>query len=183
MKKIVLLGDSIRLIGYGKKAAELLSDRFEVWQPEENCRWVDYTYRMLYDFRNEIAGADTIYWNNGHWDICNLHGDGAFTSLENYVAAAVRLAKRMQTIAKRVIFSTTAPVNPKRTAESNEDIDKYNAAAVAALTEIGVEIHDLNAFVKPHIDEYIREDLLHLSEAGIEACAAEVARFISEGED
>ena len=44
---------------------------------------------------------------------------------------------------------------------------------------MGVEINDLNALVKPHVYEYIRnDDKIHLSEAGIEACAKQVAEFI-----
>ena len=31
MKKLVLLGDSIRLIGYGTRLAEIMSDEYEVW--------------------------------------------------------------------------------------------------------------------------------------------------------
>ena len=54
MKKLVLLGDSIRLIGYGTRLAEIMSDEYEVWQPEDNCRWADYTYRMLSDKASEI---------------------------------------------------------------------------------------------------------------------------------
>ena len=67
MKKLVLLGDSIRLIGYGTRLAEIMSDEYEVWQPEDNCRWADYTYRMLSDKAAEIEGADLVHWNNGHW--------------------------------------------------------------------------------------------------------------------
>ena len=39
MKKVTLLGDSIRYIGYGLKVPELLKDEFEVYQPNENCRF------------------------------------------------------------------------------------------------------------------------------------------------
>ena len=42
MKKVVLLGDSIRLIGYGKKVEEMLRPEYEVWQPEDNCRFAKY---------------------------------------------------------------------------------------------------------------------------------------------
>ena len=37
--KVTLLGDSIRLIGYGKEVEKLLGDEFEVFQPEDNCRF------------------------------------------------------------------------------------------------------------------------------------------------
>ena len=82
MKKVVLLGDSIRLIGYGQKVAETLKEECEVWQPDDNCRFAKYTLRMLFDFQNEIKGADVIHWNNGRWDVCDIFGDGKpFTTL------------------------------------------------------------------------------------------------------
>ena len=113
MKKVVLLGDSIRLIGYGKRVPALLGEEYEVWQPEDNCRWADYTYRMLSDKAAEIEGADLVHWNNGHWDICDLFGDGSFTSVENSVQAMTRVAKRLLQISKKVVFSTTAAVRPE----------------------------------------------------------------------
>lgn len=50
-KKVVLLGDSIRQIGYGKKVEELLKPDYEVWQPEDNCRFAKYTLRLIFDFQ------------------------------------------------------------------------------------------------------------------------------------
>ena len=96
MGKIVLLGDSIRLLGYGKTLESLLTnDHHTVWQPEDNSRWADYTYRMLSDRERDISGADLIHWNNGHWDICNLFGDGSFTEISRYVESISRVAKRL----------------------------------------------------------------------------------------
>ena len=179
MKKLVLLGDSIRLIGYGTRLAEILSDEYEVWQPEDNCRWADYTYRMLSDKEKEIAGADVIHWNNGHWDICDLFGDGSFTPVENYIKAMKRVAARLLTITDKVIFSTTTAVSPALHYENNDRIKEYNAAVVPALREMGIIINDLYAVVEPHIDEYIRkDDNIHLTEAGSEACAIEIAELI-----
>lgn len=179
MKKLVLLGDSIRLIGYGQRLAELLSDEYEVWQPEDNCRWADYTYRMLSDKESEIAGADVIHWNNGHWDICDLFGDGSFTSVENYIKAMTRVAKRLLTVTDKVIFSTTTPVRPELHYETNERIDEYNAAVIPHLKALGIIINDLNSVARPHIDEYIKtEDNIHLTEAGAEALAKQLETLI-----
>lgn len=47
MKKVVLLGDSIRPVGYGPRVPELLGSDYEVYQPDENCRFVKYTPRRL----------------------------------------------------------------------------------------------------------------------------------------
>lgn len=180
MKKLVLLGDSIRLIGYGARVAELLGDEYETWQPEDNCRWADYTYRMLSDKAEEIKGADVIHWNNGHWDICDLFGDGSFTSPERYAEALVRVAKRLLLITDKVIFATTTPVRPQLRYENVEMIKKYNEVAVKALSKLGIIINDLYTFVEPHTEEYIKDDYIHLNDEGIEACAKRVAEVIRE---
>ena len=54
MKKVVLLGDSIRLIGYGKRVEELLGDQCTVWQPEKirSVCWLD-------------NGADVPFYQDG----------------------------------------------------------------------------------------------------------------------
>ena len=180
MKKLVLLGDSIRLAGYGKRLAELCSDEYEVWQPDDNCRWADCTYRMLFDYRDNIADADVIHWNNGHWDLCDLFGEGSFTSVENYIKAMTRIAEKLLAITPNVIFSTTTPVTPLFTHQNNKMIKEYNAAIVPVLREMGIAINDLYSFVEPHIDEYFLDDNLHLNELGAEACAEEIHAFIVE---
>jgi lysophospholipase L1-like esterase len=44
---------------------------------------------------------------------------------------------------------------------------------------MGIIIDDLNSVVAPNIDEYVRkDDNIHLSEKGIDACAKHVAEFI-----
>ena len=58
MKKIVLLGDSIRLWGYGTKVPQLLGDEYEVCQPEDNCRFAKYTLRGIFDWNDIIKDAD-----------------------------------------------------------------------------------------------------------------------------
>ena len=63
MKKVTLLGDSIRL-QYGPVVVkELKINGTEVYEPEENCRFVKHTLRMLFDYRESIKGSDLIHWN------------------------------------------------------------------------------------------------------------------------
>lgn len=182
MKKVVLLGDSIRLIGYGKKVPELLEGEYTVYQPEVNCRFVKNTLRMLHDLREEIAGADVIHWNNGLWDCHDLFGDGEmFTSEDEYAVNIIRVAKRLLTVTPKVIFATTTPVRQELHYDRNAMIARYNARVVPELEMIGVRINDLYTPVMEHIEEYIREtDRVHLTDAGINACAAQVAAAIRE---
>ncbi len=182
MKKVVLLGDSIRMIGYGPRVPELLGEEYQVWQPEDNCRFVKYTLRGLFEWRDQIAGADIIHWNNGLWDTSTgLFDDGGkpFTCKEEYISNMLRVASELKKIAPRVIFATTTPVHPEYEYNDNNVIREYNEALVPELRKMGLEINDLHATVAPHVLDYILEtDKIHLSEAGAKVCAQQVAACI-----
>ena len=182
MKKVVLLGDSIRLVGYGTKVPELLGEDYEVFQPADNCRFVKYTLRMLHDLKNELAGADVIHWNNGLWDICRLFDDGEpMTSLEEYVENMLRVAKLLLAITPNVVFATTTPVRRGKEYNNNPTAERYNAAIVPKLEALGVRINDLYSALIPDVPRYIREDdKIHLSEEGINVCARMVVDAIKE---
>ena len=181
MKKVVLLGDSIRLIGYGRKVPEMLGDEYTVWQSEDNCRFVKYTLRMLFEWRDNIKDADIIHWNNGLWDVCKLFGDGHFSDKDEYVECMCRVAKILLSRHDKVIFATTTPVTEQNPHNRNEDIIAFNEALVPRLKELGVIINDLHALVYSDIDAYIRkDDNIHLTEEGIKVCAEQVARVIRE---
>jgi len=179
MKKITLLGDSIRLLGYGKEVPGLLGDGFEVFQPDDNCRFAKYTLRGLFDWENEMSGSRIVHWNNGLWDICNLFGDGVFTSESEYVENMLRIADILLSRYDKVIFATTTPVTPQNEYNQNSDIEKYNDLIVPLLEEKGILINDLHKLVASDVDRYIRkDDNIHLTEAGIDACANLVSEII-----
>lgn len=176
MKKLVLLGDSIRDIGYGKPVAEALSDEYEVFQ-SENGRFAAYTLRGLYEW-TFIDGADVVHWNNGLWDICDFYGDGELTPIDYYVDTMVRIAKILKSKCGKVIFATTTPVIEPHPFRKNEAIDRYNEAIVPELKKLDVYINDLNSEVKKDIPLYICEDRTHLSSSGIDLCSGLVVSAI-----
>ena len=180
MKKVTLLGDSIRQIGYGTKVPEMLDPDYEVFQPEDNCRFVKYTLRMLFDFKAQIEGSDVIHWNNGLWDISTaLFDDGEpFTSEEEYVENMLRVAKLLKKMGKRVIFATTTPVHNEFPYNDNNVIKRYNALIVPKLEELGIEINDLHSTVMQDLYRYIGEDQIHLSQEGIAVCSQQVVDMI-----
>ena len=180
MKKVVLLGDSIRLIGYGKKVPALLGDAYTVWQPEDNCRFVQYTMRgVMHEWQEQMAGADVIHWNNGLWDVCDLAGDGPFTPKEVYADFVLRTLRVLKRITPNIIFATTTPVDSENHFNSNPVIEAYNAFIVPKLEAEGVVINDLYALVAPDIDRFIRkDDHIHLTDDGIDVCASAVAAKI-----
>ena len=179
MIKVTLLGDSIRMIGYGLEVPALLGEDFEVFQPDDNCRFAKYTLRGLFDWDNDMAGSKIVHWNNGLWDICNLFGDGLFTSEGEYVENMLRIADILLSKYDKVIFATTTPVTEQNKYNKNADIEKYNDLIVPLLEEKGVIINDLYKLVSSDIDQYIRkDDNIHLTDEGIAVCAKQVADTI-----
>lgn len=178
--KVTLLGDSIRLIGYGTLFPEILGEGFEVFQPQDNCRWAKYTLRGLFDWNGEMEGTDVVHWNNGLWDCCELFGDGFFTPVDEYVRDMCRVADVLLKKYPRVIFATTTPTNGDDRETANAVIREYNAAVVPALRAKGIEINDLYSVVAADLDGNLCEDRLHLSEKGIRLCAEQTARIIKE---
>ena len=178
MIKVTLLGDSIRAIGYGKMVPELLGSDFEVFQPEENCRFAKYTLRGIFDWKEQMEGTNIVHWNNGLWDICNLFDDGAFSSEEEYISNILRIADILLNKYDKVIFATTTPVRPENQYDSNKLIERYNQIIVPKLREKGVIINDLHSLVSTDVYRYISQDTIHLTEEGIKLCAEQVAMII-----
>ena len=180
MKKVWLLGDSIRLIGYGPRMQALLGDEYEVHQSEDNGRFAKYTLRFLFDFREDMKNTDIIHWNNGLWDTSTgLFDDGLpFTCEAEYVENMLRIARQLKKITPHVIFATTTPVNNPDAKRDYEIIKTYNALVVPELEKMGVVINDLHRTVDSNKDLYICSDTLHLSEEGVNVCAEQVAECI-----
>lgn len=176
--KVSLIGDSIRM-QYEPRVRELLGDCYEVFGPEENCRFSKYTLRGLWDWSDGIRGSRIIHWNNGLWDICSIFEDGKiFTSEEEYVENMLRIADLMLNRCDKLIFATTTPVSKMNPYNKNEHIKRYNDILVPKLIEKGVIINDLYSLIAVDVDRYICEDNIHLSPEGVELCARQVADFI-----
>lgn len=177
MKKVTLLGDSIRL-NYENRVIELLGSDYDVFRYDDNGRFALYTLRSLFEYSDRIGESDIIHWNNGHWDLCDIFPDGPFTPPDQYVYTLKRIASKLLKITPNVIFATTTPVRNENPYNSNETIKKYNSLAVEALAPMGVKINDLNSTVSKDIYKYICDDNIHLTESGIELCAVQVAKAI-----
>ena len=123
MKKILLLGDSIRE-GYDKYVKKAFEDTAEVYYPGENCRFAAYITRNLHDWRikNGIEDdIDLIHWNAGLWDVLILPDGEHLTPLPMYQYYIERLCKMIALYfpKAKVIFATSTPIQ-----ESTETICK-----------------------------------------------------------
>ena len=113
MKRIVLIGDSIRL-GYEKYVKAAFEGTAEVYSPTENCRFAEYTLRFAHEWK--IKGGwpeevDVVHWNVGLWDVSRLYGDEPLTikcAYENYIERINKRLRMMYPNAKFIFATSTA---------------------------------------------------------------------------
>jgi len=158
---------------------EFFGKGYEIFQPDENCRFSKYTLRgVLREWKDNLWGCDLIHWNNGLWDACDF-GDGVFTHKSEYAENMLRIAKVLKQYSDKVVFATTTPVADENEYNDNRSIKEYNEFIVPKLKEEGIIINDLHNLVYADIDRYIRkDDNIHLTDDGIDICAKRVAEVI-----
>lgn len=193
MKNVFLIGDSIRFgatgsPGYGVYVDEALRERANVYQPNENCRWAQYTLRYVHEWARVADGAsvDVVHWNNGLWDVLRLEGDDPLTPMDIYVMMLRRVYARLKKLFPnaKIIFATNTRVieewaNPNFF-RYNSEIEEYNRAACALMDELGVEVNDLYALTKT-FGEDMHSDWVHYNEAGSRRIAQQVLEYIERG--
>lgn len=186
MKKIVLIGDSIRM-GYDKYVKDALSGTACVYYPEENCRFAEYVLRYAHEWKkNGDWGddVDLVHWNAGLWDALELFGDEPLTSISYYAEAISRIDRRLRMLfpKAKMVFATSTPVNEGMSnpdfTRHNSTIEKYNAAALEALSNTDTVIDDLYSLMA-EIPDKLRSDWVHFyTPGGIELIGGKVLSVI-----
>ncbi|MBQ9806973.1 MAG: SGNH/GDSL hydrolase family protein [Clostridia bacterium] len=156
MKKIVLIGDSIRM-NYDKFIKESLLGSAEVYYPKVNCRFTQNVLRMAHVWKQDEEmpdDVDLVHWNVGLWDCYELYGDGPLTSDSYYKEMIGRIDRRFRMLfpnAKMIFATTTAVLEDqygKDRCRHNAVIERFNALAREALADTDTEINDLYAITK-----------------------------------
>lgn len=193
MKRVLLLGDSIRM-GYDEYVKEILSDEFEVvYDDADNGRFAAYTLWQANQFFKNCGSFDVVHWNNGYWDM-NIEAPmtEAMHPLDEYVHFLSRILAQIRKNGAVPVFATTVPIlSAEASADvvkegisrfyyKNEWVAEYNAAAVAFMKSENVMINDLYSLCLKDPHYYKCPDLLHLTEEGYRRCAEHTARAIRE---
>ncbi|MBE6598606.1 MAG: SGNH/GDSL hydrolase family protein [Ruminococcaceae bacterium] len=193
MKKVVLIGDSIRL-SYWQRVKQILENEgvCEVYAPLDNCSYtLNIIRRIRVWFRDMgVEHADLIHWNSGIWEHHRNTDDMApFSTPEMYLTYNKRLLRQMQKYGDRLIWASTTPAgkhyhyDPNGLCgipleEWNREIDLYNGILSSYLITQGVTINDLNSLIGADTDRFITDDGIHLTPEGEEAAAEQVASVI-----
>ncbi len=188
MKKIVLIGDSIRM-GYDKYVKDALANAAEVFYPPENCRFTAYVLRCVHEWKrdgNWGDDVDLVHWNAGLWDVVELFGDEPLTPLACYGEAISRIDKRLRLLFPnaKMVFATSTNVNEEKCKPNferhNAIIRQYNAEAIRVLSKTDTVINDLYSLTASFPEEY-RSDWVHFyTPGGTEYIGGKVLAVIGE---
>ena len=195
MKNIYLIGDSIRFgstgdkgsPGYGIIVKEKLNGVANVFSPDENCRFAQYTLRNICDWRKKVdaESIDLVHWNNGLWDVMRLHGDESLTPIDMYTAMLERIYKKIRLFfpnAKIIFAFSTSVIEenaPNGYVRYNSEIEEYNEAARKTMEALGVSVNDLYSITK-NFDESYYADWVHPNAKGAEILANAVIESIEK---
>lgn len=185
MKNLLLIGDSIRM-GYDKSVKKTLENKANVIFPEENCRFASYVLRNFHEYFGDIKGEDidVIHWNAGLWDCLRLFKEEPHTPLDIYAYYIERICIRIKKLCPKaqVIFATSTKVLSEKMSEDfkryNEEIEKYNEAAVNVVKRYGFQVNDLYA-LSAELPEQAHSDPVHYyTPAGTQAFTNRVLSFV-----
>ena len=191
MKKIILLGDSIRM-GYDKYAKMALEGVAEVYSPEENCRFTQYMLRFIHKWVGDSGfgeDADLVHFNVGLWDVIQIMYDEPITPIDVYEQYLHRICKRIRECCPKakIVFATSTPIHQANYESvkhefwrSNETIKAYNAVAVKVMKEHGIEVNDLYALMEGAPDHYFSDRTHYYTKDATEIMTGRVLQVIEE---
>lgn len=189
MKKVLLLGDSIRM-GYQEDVKELLKGEYEVYFSDDNGRFASYTLWQANQMFKEYGHFDVVHWNNGYWDM-NVESPmtEAMTPIDEYSYFLRRIIRLCRENSDHIIFATTTPVLEKGSAfdvtntgcyicYDNEWVSTYNDTAKEIMRQENICVNDLYELVHQGENYYKCPDKLHLTIEGYKLCAQQIADVI-----
>ncbi|MBR3805308.1 MAG: SGNH/GDSL hydrolase family protein [Clostridia bacterium] len=186
MKKVILIGDSIRM-GYDKYVKEALDGVAEVWYPDDNCQYAENVLRFVYEWIEKSgfgADVDLIHWNAGLWDCLELFGDEPLTTIDYYKNAIGRIYKRIRMVCPnaKIVFATSTSVNEAMARPEffrhNSVIKEYNEAAVEVLSGTDTVINDLWSLSCAFPDSYHSDSVHYYTPEGTEHLGGKVLSVI-----
>ncbi len=169
MKKILLIGDSIRQ-GYDKYVKKAFDGVAEVFYPADNCRFSEYVLRHIIDWKNETGcgdDVDLVHWNAGLWDDLVMVDGKNLTPIEHYEQNIQRICDVIKILFPKaqIVFATSTPVREElflgACKRYNADTRRYNDKATEIIKLNGGNVNDLYSLVEDCPKEYY-SDMTHL---------------------
>jgi len=184
MKKVVLIGDSIRM-GYQSNVQKALTGLAEVWMPDINGG-DSRNVLMHLNAWLETAQPDVVHINCGLHDVKTpFETRIPIVLLPEYRLNVHEILTRLTRVVPVVLWATTTPVNTvwhhavKEFDRFEEDVLDYNSAAQAVARSLEVPVNDLyNTVMTAGRDQLLLPDGVHFTAEGYRLLAAQVAAVL-----
>ena len=193
MKKVLLLGDSIRQ-GYQEYVKQELEGECEVYfDAEDNGRFVQYNFWQLNQMYKKYGNFDIVHFNSGYWDMTIEEPDReAMNSLSEYIVWLKRIINYVRNRKGIPIFANSAPIFDELTNTKNNTspyifhyknswVQKYNNVAERLMESEKVYVNNLYDLLITGKKFYKCPDMLHLTEDGYKLVAKKIAMVIRKG--
>lgn len=180
MPKVLLLGDSISE-GYRGYVSEHYSGVVDVMWQSENVRFTTYFLRNIDEWAQKLkvgTNVDVVIFNVGLWDLAYVGEDEPLVSVEEYQKNLQRICYKLKQhfCNAGIVFATTTPVLENGLYSfhrKNQDIIRYNEAAVKVASEQRIEVLDLYKEAT-ELTECDYADWTHFNEQGYRYLAQKV---------
>lgn len=182
MKKLLLIGDSIRM-HYQPLVVRTLANEVAVSGPAENCQT---STDILANADEWILGqsADIVHVNCGLHDLRINPGESTHqVAIDHYARNLAEIFTLIRADGHgELIWATITPLNEQRHQDSRPsrryaaDVDLYNKVALDVARKHGARINDLHqSVVSAGANRLLGPDGVHFTQQGYRCLAAEVA--------
>jgi hypothetical protein len=186
LPRVLIMGDSISM-GYTWEVRKRLAGKANVQHPDVNCGPSEFGVEHVSQWIGEGKHWDVVYFNFGLHDLKYLNDKGDYVtpdkgkqvaSVALYQENLKKVVVVLRSTGAKLIFATTTPVPSGATGRVPGDEVRYNAAAVAVMREMGVEIDDLWSLVDPSLMTLQQPHNVHFTAEGYSVLGAEAASRI-----
>jgi len=190
LPKVLLIGDSISG-GYRDTVFAELDGIADVSRIPGNGEWTGTGVEKIDEWLGDTHW-DVIHFNWGLWDMYGWRYYNEDHSPQAYERRLEILVTRLEQTGATLIWATTPPPCPENEVSMRDRFhengvitpeveQQYLAAAARVMQRHNVRINDLNALVRPRLEEFSPEpDNVHYTGAGYGVLGRQVAQAIRE---
>ena len=187
LPRVLIIGDSIS-IGYTLPLRAALKGIANVHRPPTNCA---HTWKGLEAIDQWIGEGkwDLIHFNWGLHDLKYVDADGKLalppegkqvSTVGEYEENLEKLVLRLKQTGARLIWRPTTPVPEGSQGRVPVDLPKYNKAAREVIDRHGIEVDDMNSFIRVKNIPHIRPGNVHFSKDSSALLAGNTAELIHQ---
>ena len=187
LPRVLIIGDSIS-IGYTLPLRAALKGIANVHRPPTNCA---HTWKGLEDIDQWLGEGewDLIHFNWGLHDLKYVDADGKLalppegkqvSTVGEYEENLEKLVLRLKQTGARLIWRPTTPVPEGSQGRIPADLPKYNKAAREVIDRHGIEVDDMNSFIRVKNIPHIRPGNVHFSKDSSALLAGNTAELIHQ---